>query len=399
MGLLPEAGVAEASLSLFSGALYSPRSKIVDNKAFRAGLPAPARQIIFTHGEHGLPEDPNKAVPAEGSRATPPDTRQRQLQHWLQQQAGISEPGEAASSDASFRRYFRYRHNGRTLIAMDAPPETEDCRPFIKVAGMLAAAGVVVPEILAADPDQGFMLLSDLGNRTCLELMIAPDFDPDCAEGIFGRAIDAMIRFQQIGDIDDLPRYDIALLQREMELFPEWYLRRHLNVELTADLRGLLDSLFAQLIEAVTRQAYVFVHRDFMPRNLMAMTDTVGVLDFQDAVCGPISYDPICLFKDAFISWPEARVEHWLSQYWGQARSAGLPVADSFEAFLRDCDYMGVQRHLKVIGIFARICYRDGKPHYLSDVPRFFGYLRTVAARRPELTALRLLLERLESVK
>lgn len=326
-----------------------------------------------------------------------PDQRQQQLERWLQQQLGITSSGTPASSDASFRRYFRYQHQGQSLVAMDAPPATEDCGPFVNVAALLAEAGVTVPAIIAQDLEQGFLLLSDLGPETYLQTMQQPGFDPAEADVLFARAISALIKFQCSSQPGVLPEYDNALLRRELQLFPEWYLQAHLQISLTAEWQQLLDTLFQQLIDQVTQQARVYVHRDFMPRNLMTMAEDVGVLDFQDAVYGPISYDPICLFKDAFISWPEARVEQWLQQYWQQAGEAGLPVPASFADFQRDCDYMGVQRHLKVIGIFARICHRDGKPKYLQDVPRFFAYLQVVAARRPELTALQQLLTLLDT--
>lgn len=325
------------------------------------------------------------------------DPRRQQLQQWLQLQ-GITDAGESASSDASFRRYFRYRQGDNSVIAMDAPPDTEDCRPFVYVARLLADAGVIVPEILAQDVEQGFLLLSDLGRQTLLEVMKAEDFSLEEADQLFSYAIETIIRFQKICDPGGLPVYDDALLRRELDLFPQWYLGEHLKLPLNEEWHTILEELFAQLIEGVTQQAYVFVHRDYMPRNLMAMDNGVGVLDFQDAVRGPVSYDPICLFKDAFVSWPEQRVESWLRQYWQRARLTSLPVPASFELFLRDCDYMGVQRHLKVIGIFARIWHRDGKPHYFTDVPRFFNYLSKVSRRRPELAALRRLLQRLEGL-
>ena len=343
-------------------------------------------------------------MPADNSPHTPatdttsgPDLRRQQLERWLGDSVGISGPGVAASSDASFRRYFRYPYNGKTAVAMDAPPATEDCRPFVKVAELLAAAGVTVPQILARDLEQGFLLLSDLGSQTYLEYMNGPEFVPEQADALFTRAIDALIKFQCSSRAGVLPDYDGALLRRELELFPQWYLQRHLQLPLSDDVNAILAALFRQLIEQVSGQSRVFVHRDYMPRNLMVMRDDVGVLDFQDAVYGPISYDPICLFKDAFISWPEQQVENWLRQYWRQGLDAGLPLPGEFADFLRDCDFMGVQRHLKVIGIFARICHRDGKPRYLEDVPRFFDYLGTVARRRPELAALQQLLDWLEA--
>lgn len=327
------------------------------------------------------------------------DERRQELERWMEAAQGIVAPGVAASSDASFRRYFRYQHGGQSLIAMDAPPATEDCRPFVQVASLLAAAGVNVPQIIAQDLERGFLLLSDIGTDTFLDRMSAEDFQPDQADPLFDDAIAALLQFQQDSKPGVLPEYDEALLLRELQLFPEWYLQRHLGLSLDGELKALLDTLFAQLIEQVLSQAKVWVHRDYMPRNLMISTPSPGVLDFQDAVYGPISYDPICLFKDAFISWPEDRVQHWLSLYWARARDRALPVPEQFSQFQRDCDFMGVQRHLKVIGIFARICHRDGKSRYLEDVPRFFAYLETVAARQPDLAALAQLLKYLNESK
>ncbi len=335
----------------------------------------------------------NRQSPPETT--SDPDPRRRQLEQWLADAAGISGTGEAVSSDASFRRYFRYRDGQRSVVAMDAPPDSEDCHPFVLVARRLAAAGVTVPAILAEDLQRGFLLLSDLGTETYLDRMNAPDCSAEEVNTLFVRAIDALVRFQKWAASEDLPPYDAALLRRELDLFPRWYLRQHCGIETTGDWGNLLERLFRRLIDQVSGQGLVFVHRDYMPRNLMVMPDDVGVLDFQDAVRGPISYDPVCLFKDAFVSWPESRVQAWLHDYWQQAGDAGLPVPPAFEAFLRDCDFMGVQRHLKVLGIFARICHRDGKPHYLEDAPRFLDYLRTVARRRPEITELGELLERL----
>ncbi len=320
-----------------------------------------------------------------------PDLRQQQLEQWLAQQLGCTVNGIDAGSDAGFRRYFRYQLDDRSLIAMDAPPEHGDCRPFVAVAGLLAAAGVTVPEIIAEDLQQGFLLLSDLGHETYLDVMQKPSFSLKRADHLFSHAIDALIKLQQSSQEGVLPDYDELLLRREVELFPEWYLQKHLGLAVDKTLRALLDQLFEQIIEQVMLQNRVYVHRDYMPRNLMVGDEGsgMGVLDFQDAVYGPISYDISCLFKDAFISWPEQKVEQWLLQYWQLAQQAGLPVPGEFASFQRDCDYMITQRHLKVIGIFCRICHRDGKPHYVKDLPRFFNYLRVVAERRPELSALK----------
>ncbi len=318
--------------------------------------------------------------------------RREELDAWVAAQLGESQLAmQPASSDASFRRYFRVVTGGKNLIVMDAPPPQEDCRPFVKVAELFGRADVNVPTVLASDIERGFLLLEDLGLQTYLEVL-----DADNADTLFADAIAALIRLQKASRPGILPEYDAALLRRELELFPEWYLERELGWTLDRELRAELDVLFELLVERALSQERVFVHRDYMPRNLMVSEPNPGVIDFQDAVYGPISYDPICLFKDAFISWPEPRLMIWLEQYRLGAREAGIAVPADFDDFYRDCDFMGAQRHLKVIGIFARICHRDGKPAYLKDVPRFLAYLRGAADRNPELGSLRRLLQRLE---
>lgn len=288
--------------------------------------------------------------------------------------------GSPASTDASFRRYFRYRVGERTWVAMDAPPQQEDSRPFIRVAGLLR--GVVnVPDVLAQNLEQGFLLLTDLGEQTYLQALQA---DPESRWHYFDDAIDALVRLQGVPCPEDLPVYGRALLQRELDLFPEWYVQRQLGQSWSQEMVNSWQILCAQLVERAVAQPQVLVHRDYMPRNLMVHVDNPGVLDFQDAVRGPISYDPVCLFQDAFVSWPECEVTEGLLSYWQRARAARLPVPE-LDTFLLDCDLMAVQRHLKVIGIFSRICHRDGKPHYLQDVPRFFEYLRGAVVRRSVL--------------
>ena len=322
------------------------------------------------------------------------DLRLTQLRHWLDLQLpalfarqgwGDVPPASltSASSDASFRRYFRWEGAGRTLIVMDAPPPQEDCAPFVKIAGLLAQADVHVPQILAADLAQGFLLLPDLGRHTYLDVITA-----DNADELFAAALRALLQFQQLPLSDGLPVYDEALLRRELQLFPDWYLAKHLQLNLHAEQAAAWQRICAVLIDSALAQPQVLVHRDYMPRNLMLSSPNPGVLDFQDAVYGPVTYDVTCLFKDAFLSWPPERVRGWLEQYWQQAQAAGIPVQAQLEDFLRASDLLGVQRHLKVIGIFARICHRDGKPKYLGDVPRFFAYIHEVLARRPELAEL-----------
>lgn len=332
------------------------------------------------------------------------DVRLKLLENWLDQQLPelFAEQGwgavpaatlTSASSDASFRRYFRWQGAGRSLIVMDAPPPQEDCRPFVKVAHLLAEARLNVPQILAADLERGFLLLNDLGRQTYLEVINAEN-----ADALFVDAMQALLAFQQLPMATPLPSYDDALLRRELQLFPEWYVQRHLQIELNEQQQAQWQRVSQLLIDSALAQPKVLVHRDFMPRNLMLSEPNPGVLDFQDAVYGPVTYDITCLFKDAFLSWPEARVRGWLEQYWQQARAAGVPVQAECEDFLRASDLMGVQRHLKVIGIFARICHRDGKPKYVGDVPRFFSYIEAVIARRPELAELGELLASLSQV-
>jgi len=319
------------------------------------------------------------------------DVRLQHLKVWLDEQLpalfkaqdwGPVPPATltAASSDASFRRYFRWEGDGRSFIVMDAPPPQENCKPFVDIAHLLNKSGINVPKIHAEDLTQGFLLLSDLGRKTYLDVINAEN-----ADALFADAFDALLAYQQLPMDAPLPSYDVALLRRELELFPEWYVQRHLGVEMSNAQRAMWQRISDLLINSALEQPKVLVHRDYMPRNLMHSEPNPGVLDFQDAVYGPVTYDVTCLFKDAFLSWPEDRVHGWLLNYWQAAGKRGIPVQTDFEEFLRASDLMGVQRHLKVIGIFARICHRDGKPRYLADVPRFFAYIESVVARRPEL--------------
>lgn len=323
------------------------------------------------------------------------DLRLDLLKHWLASALpsayaklgwGAAPPSlklTSASSDASFRRYFRLEGPHGSLIVMDAPPPQENCEPFVRIATLLKEAGLWVPQILAQDLEHGFLLLSDLGRRTWLELLC-----PENADELFAKARASLIQMQKLPHPDGLPEYDQAIFARELALFPDWYLAREVNLKLSPSQQQLWDKTCALLIDNAVNQTQVFVHRDFMPRNLMDSQPNPGILDFQDALWGPISYDITCLFKDAFLSWPLEQVDRWLEAYWNEARAAELKVPEHFDDFLRHCDLMGAQRHLKVIGIFARIKHRDGKPKYLSDAPRFFAYLDQVIARRPQLAEL-----------
>jgi aminoglycoside/choline kinase family phosphotransferase len=326
--------------------------------------------------------------------------RRAALERWLSERYGAGAFSLApASADASFRRYFRVTlpdATPSTLIAMDAPPEHEDCRPFIHVAGLLAEAGLNAPRIVAQDLDQGFLLLTDLGRDTFLAALQRPDIDDARTDALYRDAIAALVRWQQASRPGVLPPYDDALLRRELALFPDWYVARHLGVTLTAQQAAELARVFDAIVSANLAQPQVFVHRDYMPRNLMVSEPNPGILDFQDAVYGPITYDVASLFKDAFISWPEARVIDWTVRYWEQAKRAGLPVDADFGAFYRDLEWMGLQRHLKVLGIFARLKHRDGKDGYVEDTPRFVAYVRAVAARYNGLGPLLRLFDDLE---
>ncbi len=318
--------------------------------------------------------------------------RRQQLQHWVEHELNsaplVLEP---ASADASFRRYFRVRYDGASAVVMDAPPAHEDCHAFVRVARLMADAGVHVPRVIAQDLEHGFLLLSDHGTMSYLVALDDRSADRLCAD-----ATDAPVRWQLASAPGALPRYDAALLTRELNLFGEWYLARHCGLDLAAAREAALAAVFALIVENNLAQPCVYVHRDYMPRNLMVCEPNPGVLDFQDAVYGPISYDVASLFKDAFLSWDEERVLDWTVRYWEKARRAGLPANPDFGHFYRDFEWMGLQRHLKVLGIFARLNYRDGKPAYLEDTPRFIGYVRAVAGRYGALKPLVLLLDSVE---
>ena len=301
--------------------------------------------------------------------------RLAQLERWLSEDLKLSYTEiTPASGDASFRRYFRLHRDGDSLIAMDAPPEREDCRPFIRIARELHAIGLHVPEVLEEDLGQGFLLLKDLGSRQYL-----PELEAASVERLYGDALGALAVLQALGPTA-LPPYDEALLSREMALFPDWLLERHLGMEIGEGLRALLDESFAALLEAALEQPRVAVHRDYHSRNLMITgRNNPGILDFQDAVYGPVTYDLVSLLRDCYIAWPRERVESWALGYQKLAFQSGV-VADRDDArFLRWFDLMGAQRHLKAAGIFARLNHRDGKPGYMADVPRTLGYITEIA--------------------
>jgi len=317
--------------------------------------------------------------------------REQLLQDWLNEVLPARLDRIApASSDASFRRYFRVWCDGQTHIVMDAPPDKEDCRPFVAIAQALRGLGLNAPEVLAGDLDQGLLLLTDLGSRQYLA-----ELDPRSVPSLYGDALEALARLQIGGDPGSalLPPYDSALLHREMELFREWFLGKLLGLNLREEEHHALDRVFALLADNALEQPRVWVHRDYHSRNLMVTDpDNPGVLDFQDAVVGAVTYDLVSLLRDCYIAWPRAQVEAWALDHRARLRALGMSGLDDADGFLRGFDLMGTQRHLKAIGIFARLNLRDGKPGYLRDIPRTLGYVLEVADRYPELAGLRDLL-------
>ena len=320
-----------------------------------------------------------------------PDSRLSLLRQWLgalalpwQMDLGSLAP---ASADASFRRYFRSQSNKAdysSLIIMDAPPDKEPIEPFVRVARLFAQAQLNVPLILAENNSAGFLLLSDLGNITYLDQLKLSN-----AEKLYNDAIMALVQLQLASQANVLPEYNAELLQRELDLFPEWYLKRHLNLNLSAKQQAKLSACFNLLLKNNLAQSKVFVHRDYHSRNLMfTVHHNPGILDFQDAVFGPITYDLASLLRDAYIQWPEEKILNWLIFYWESARRVGLPVPPDFGDFFRDFEWMGLQRHLKILGIFARLNYRDGKANYLQSIPLVLHYVLHVANRYAELKPL-----------
>lgn len=324
------------------------------------------------------------------------DNRLLQLKQWL---CTLSSPAlqfdtiKPASADASFRRYFRINgSDGATYIAMDAPPPQENVLPFIHVAEVFGKAGVSVPEIIARDVEQGFLLLSDLGSVTYLHQL-----NPDTVHKLYMDAIDSLLLIQVQSQAGILQEYDRALLSRELSLFPDWYVGKHLGVTMTEKQTADLHKVFELILANNLAQAQVYVHRDYHSRNLMVLDKgNPGILDFQDAVYGPITYDLVSLLRDAYIQWDEELVLDWTIRYWERAKRAGLPVNPDIDAFYRDFEFMGLQRHLKVLGIFARLYHRDGKDGYLNDLPLVMDYTRKTAYRYKELTPLIRLLDALE---
>ncbi|HZV63077.1 MAG TPA: phosphotransferase [Methylophilaceae bacterium] len=321
-------------------------------------------------------------------------SREQQLISWLEMVLGNASFTIApASSDASFRRYFRITSDSRTLIVMDAPPSHENCQPFIHTAQVFAEAGLNVPRVLEQNLELGFLLLTDLGDTTYLTAIQNDSINPN---DLYRDACLALVTLQKASQRNVFPDYDDALLTREMQLFPDWYITKHLQIDLTEEQRGSLQGMFDLLNRNILAQPQVYVHRDYHSRNLMLCETNPGVLDFQDAVFGAITYDLVSLLKDAYVQWEEEQVLDWAVRYWQAARKAGLPVAQDFAEFYRDFEWMGVQRHLKVLGIFARLYHRDGKDGYLKDMPLVMHYLYTACTRYRELGPLVKLLDQLE---
>ena len=368
---------------------------------------------------HPFPPSPAGAPLGAAAAATalPPVTwpdaaRKAAFDAWLAPLVGPQQLLPAtlrpASADASFRRYLRIdTAAGASCIVMDAPPDKENCKPFVQVQGLMAAAGLNVPQILAFDEPTGFMLLSDLGHQTVIE-RLNPE-KPQDAYAWYQQATDVLLQWQKASTPGVLPVYDDALLRRELALFPDWYLAKHRAVTLDDKQQATLSSAFDAIVAHNLAAPQVYVHRDFMTRNLMAPVQDgapLGVLDFQDAVYGPITYDIASLLRDAFISWEEEFIIDITVRYWEKARKAGLLGAtsasgwgDDFGEFYRAVEWMGLQRHLKVAGIFARLTLRDGKPKYLADAPRFMAYIRATANRYRQLGPLLKMLDQIEGTE
>lgn len=325
----------------------------------------------------------------------PDPARQAAFEHWIAPIArarGLRlDTLQPASADASFRRYLRVSSADASFIVMDAPPPHEDVRPFVHVDALIRGAGLNAPEVLECDAQQGFLLLGDLGTSLYLDRL--REASAAQADRLMRDAVQALVRFQQGVDAQTLPPYDAALLQRELDLFPDWCVAREFNIGWTGAQRQQWQRLCTLLIDSALAQPTVAVHRDYMPRNLMVAEPNPGILDFQDAVRGPITYDIASLLRDAFLSWDEEREIDWAVRYWEQARRAGLPVGDDFGEFWRQLEWMGLQRHLKVLGIFCRLKHRDGKPRYAEDLPRFFAYATKTALRYVQLQPLLPLIE------
>ena len=317
------------------------------------------------------------------------DLRLEQLKVWLNDNKITYENIAPASADASFRRYFRIAESDKTFIVMDAPPEKEDCQPFVTIAKLLLEYGLNVPQVLLQDLDQGFLLLSDLGNTVFLSKL-----NNNTVDDMYASAMQSILQMQN-NPVPDLPIYDETLLRNEMNLFPEWYLEKQLKITVSEKQKKVLEQTFDVLIKNALEQPQVFVHRDFHSRNLMVNEKNPkapGVIDFQDAVIGAVTYDLVSLLKDCYIDWPREKIESWVKCFHTEAGSLGILNNVSFAEFLRWFDLMGLQRHIKVAGIFSRLKHRDGKTGYLKDIPRTMDYIIDVTKRYPEFKPLQSLL-------
>ena len=328
----------------------------------------------------------------------PGNDRYSGLQQWLSSLNGHGlsmETLRPASSDASFRKFYRLdTTDGGTLIAVDAPPATENIKAYLQVAALLDGMKLSVPEVLAADTEQGYLLVSDLGTHTYGSLL-----NHDNAHQLYMDAIDSLILMQAQSRPGVLPEYDRAFILRELNIFVEWYLGRHLGVTLNEAQQKTLDQVFEKLTASALAQPQVFMHRDYHSRNLIwKQKGNPGIVDFQDAVYGPITYDLVSMLRDAYVEWDEEMVLDWAIRYWEKARRAGLPVSNDIDAFYRDFEWMGLQRHLKILGIFTRLHHRDGKDYYLDDIPTVLNYVRKTAHRYKELIPLLRLIDELEQV-
>jgi len=317
------------------------------------------------------------------------DSRLVALTRWVTEDLGFADGRiEPASADASFRRYFRLTRGADTYIVMDAPPDKESVGPFVKVARLLAGLGLNVPIVLAREERQGFLLLSDLGSHQYLDSLLQREARR--SDVLYDDALAALVIMQTAAGpaaaaMHDLPRYDRPLLLKEMELMPEWFLGKHLGLSIPKAMRATLDRLFEVLVQAALAQPRAFVHRDYHSRNLLiAEANNPGILDFQDAVIGPVTYDAVSLLKDCYIAWPRPMVHGWLRRYQERLSSAGFAAGVDFAQFLRWFDLMGLQRHIKVLGIFARLYHRDGKAGYLKDLPLVLAYTKEAAETYPE---------------
>ncbi len=356
--------------------------------------------------------------PTPGARAALPSTivtwsdpqREAAFTAWLHRLSSthglVSSSLRPASADASFRRYLRVDvqpgSDVASLIIMDAPPDLENSTPFVHVAGIMDAAGLNAPRVMDWDPVQGFMLLSDMGSQTMMDII--DPHDANANHALYLQALDSLLAWQLASKPGVLPIYDESLLWRELALFPDWYLQRHRGVDLDSKTLAKLEDVFSKIVADNLRAPSVYVHCDFMPRNLILPWSGkegagLGIVDFQDATYGPITYDIASLMRDAFLSWEEDFVLDITVRYWEKARKAGLPVGEDFGEFYRSVEWMGLQRHLRIAGVFARLTLRDGKPKYLADAPRFIGYIRATAARYRELKPLLKLVDQVEGIQ